>query len=147
MYAYRYFWQIFPTQLVPSIVFYCLSNRHIPNWLWWLAGIPRLLPRNNRLRAYFKNMEMNLEVDVGRFQIIKFTIVLFLSCHTVGCVYYFLARLMSFKNNTWVGQFELSMGGVFDRSQSPWWEHYLATLYRGWIGLAPNSYRCSTLCP
>ena len=73
--------------------------------------------------------------------LIKFMFILFWSCHTVGCVYYTLARAMEFKDNTWVGQFEISMPGVFDRVKSPWWEHYLAIIYRGWIGLAPNSYR------
>ena len=137
----RYVRLVFSTQLLPSIIFYCLSNKSVPDWIWWLSGVPRLLPRNARLRAYFKKMEMNLEVDVGKFQMIKFTVVLFLSCHSVGCVYYFLARIMHFKDNTWVGQFEISMPGVFDRVSSAWYEHYLAIVYRGWIGLAPNSYR------
>ena len=84
---------------------------------------------------------MDLKVDMKRLQIVKFIGVLTLSCHTIGCTYYWLARLMEFRDNTWVGQFEETMPGVFDRKLSPWWEHYLALLYRGWIGMAPNSYR------
>jgi len=59
----------------------------------------------------------------------------------VGCVYYVLARILELRNNTWVGQFEESMHGLYDRRASPVWETYLAIIYRGWIGLAPNSYR------
>eukprot|EP00961_Rhodomonas_salina_P240387 3247981-Rhodomonas_salina.2 len=102
-------------------------------------------------------MEMNLRVDVTKLQVIKFTLVIFMSClaqrrapalsasaltplpslrrseprsnlpsllqplalqplltqiirgettagHWVGCCYYWMARLMKFQDNTWVGQ-------------------------------------------
>lgn len=61
----RYVKQTFPTQMLPSIVFYLLSNKVVPNWMWWLASVPRVVPRFKRLTAYFKRMEMNLEVRVS----------------------------------------------------------------------------------
>ena len=137
----HYFRQQFCTITVPSAIFYALSNSTTPPWLWWLAGIPRLIPRFWRLNNYFHKMQMNLKVDMKQLQIVKFITVLTLSCHWVGCAFYFLAKMLDFADNTWVGQFEETMPDVFDRELSPWWEHYLALLYRGWIGLAPNSFR------
>ena len=136
-YLYR---QSLPT-ILPSAVFYALTNSHTPLWLWMLSGVPRFLPRLFRLVRYFQKMQMNLNVDMKRLQIVKFIAVLTLSCHWVGCTYYWIARILEFRDNTWVGQFEATMPGVFHRELSPWWEHYVAILYRGWIGLAPNSYR------
>jgi hypothetical protein len=36
------------------------SSRQWPVWAWWLATIPRILPRAIRLRYYFKAMESDL---------------------------------------------------------------------------------------
>lgn len=129
------------THFLPSALFYLLSRENVSNWVWWTCALPRFLPRFLRLVDYFRKMQLDLKVDMKKLQIVKFIGVLTLSCHTIGCMYYWLARMLSFRDNTWVGQFEETMPGVFDRNLSPWWEHYLALLYRGWIGMAPNSYR------
>ncbi|KAJ1485477.1 hypothetical protein T484DRAFT_1793348, partial [Baffinella frigidus] len=49
----------------------------------------------------------------------------------VGCIFYWMARLQNFAPNTWVGQFQITMPGVFHVEDSPVAEHYLAILYRG----------------
>eukprot|EP00961_Rhodomonas_salina_P022611 303803-Rhodomonas_salina.3 len=62
-------------------------------------------------------MEKNLKVSVRALQGVRFSLIVFLSAHWIGCLFFWLARLRHFQDATWVAGFETRMP-LFHRSVS-----------------------------
>lgn len=76
-------------------------------WLWWTISVPRVYIRGKRLVTYFRTMEMRLDVNVYHLQLYKFTLMIFLTSHWVGCIFFFLSRLVDHSTDTWIKQFQV----------------------------------------
>jgi len=138
--AKLYFRHIFGLELLPSL-FYLLvaaltSCTHC--WLLWAATLPRLLPRARRLYRYFQSMECNLKVSVRALQGMKFSLILFLSAHWVGCIFYWLARLRGLDDHTWIAEFEVLLPKFTREDSTP--AQYLVTIYKGFNALSNLGY-------
>ena len=101
-----------------------------PVWVWWVSTLARLVPRMHRLLQYFTAMETNLDMSISTLQVFKYTMIIFMTSHWVGCIYYFLARLQNLDQSTWVRQLE-QMIPLFDSFSAPASTQYLLCLYRG----------------
>lgn len=64
----------------------------------------------------------------GWRQAVKFSLIILISSHTVGCVFFFLARLFNFDSSTWVSDFEQLL--PLYSSESPLATHYLICVYK-----------------
>eukprot|EP00961_Rhodomonas_salina_P100570 1352867-Rhodomonas_salina.1 len=64
-------------------------------------------------------MEKNLKVSVRALQGVRFSLIVFLSAHWVGCIFFWLARLNHFRDTTWVAEFEERMPNFVRQSPFP----------------------------
>ena len=106
----------------------CLSEW--PVWIWWVSTLARLVPRMYRILLYFTAMETNLDMSISTLHVFKYSMIIFMTSHWVGCIYFFLARLQNLDQSTWVRQFE-NMIPLFDSFSAPTATKYLVCLYRG----------------
>ncbi|KAK3254451.1 hypothetical protein CYMTET_36333, partial [Cymbomonas tetramitiformis] len=85
---------------------YLFSDR---DWVLMLCMMPRVI-RPIKLWTYVRQQEMDLQVDVRKLAVLKFGILLFGSMHWLGCMLFWLSRLMDFDTSsgsgTMVGQFQ-----------------------------------------
>jgi len=75
-------------------------------WLWWVSGIPRVTQRVRRFAFYFESILVDPTINAKRLQAFRVAIIIFLSAHWVGSLFYFLARLQGFGSTTWLADFE-----------------------------------------
>lgn len=102
-------------------------------------GATRMVFRGQRLLNYFVAMERDLKVSVRTLQAVKFSLILFLSAHSVGCLFYWMARLQGLGGNTWVAAFE-DLLPRFNRLDSSVGQRYLMCIYRGFNSLSNLQY-------
>jgi hypothetical protein len=126
----NYFTNVFPTMLLPSILYFGVTfsyqdpshQRRMPGggagdaaeeegqgvnfnqnlWLWWIASIPRLVFRLRRLQRYFREQSYNLAVSVSKMLLLQLTLMLYMSAHWIGCLYFWAARLQPIGDRTWL---------------------------------------------
>jgi len=113
------------------------TTQNIQIW-WGLSGL-RLLPRFYRLLRDFKEIENNLEMTVRALQVLKFSVIIFLTAHWVGCFFYFVAENENFDPQTWVWNMEYLLP-QFTRFGSSLSTSYLVILYRGFNALSDLEY-------
>ena len=90
--AWRYFSRVFPFELLPSVLFWLASAwKSCPITVWWLCMLVRALPRSKRLTVYFREIAMDLSIEIFYLQTFKFMLYLFMSMHYFGCLFYWLA--------------------------------------------------------
>eukprot|EP00960_Hanusia_phi_P042589 755587-Hanusia_phi.AAC.10 len=137
--ARRYFFHIFPYELMPSIFFLVFSRASVSLVVWWIIMIPRFFPRALRLFRYFRSMEMNLQVSVSRLQLIKFGLVIIMSSHWIGSLYFWVARVQSSTGTTWLDQASAFVPQI-DVYNSTIVQKYILCLYKGFDGLSSIGY-------
>eukprot|EP00960_Hanusia_phi_P042450 755500-Hanusia_phi.AAC.2 len=142
MIVINYLYHDFARQWLPVIVYYIVTFS-IPDdtrWmvLWWVAAIPRLILRTLRLWKYFKAMTVNLDNDVQKLQSFKVGLVVILSSHWVGCMFYWIARLQAFAEDTWVHQMELVIPLYTHQHSAA--NDYIVCLYKGLNALSTLGY-------
>ncbi len=128
----NYFKNVFPTMLLPSILYFGVSlsyqdpsqrraeavqggpagdaakeEGHGVNfdqnlWLWWIASIPRLVFRLRRLQRYFREQSYNLAASVSKMLLLQLALMLYMSAHWIGCLYFWAARLQPIGDQTWL---------------------------------------------
>ena len=145
----RYFMHTFPLELLPSVFYWVVSISGIS--LFWVSMFLRAVPRSLRLSTYFRDMAMNLSIEVYALQIFKFTLYIFMSIHYSGCIFYWLAiyypgtigagpaNEQHARNNTWIAKLEQAFP-PFHVSGSSLGEKYLVCLYRGTLGVSNLGY-------
>jgi len=145
----RYFMNTFPLELLPSVFYWLVSISGIP--LFWFSMLLRAAPRSLRLSTYFREMAMNLSIEIYALQIFKFTLYIFMSIHYSGCIFYWLAVFypgtiggdpteeQHARNNTWIAKLEQAFP-PFHMSTSSLGEKYLICLYRGTLGVSNLGY-------
>ena len=109
------------------------------HWIWWAAAIPRLLLRSNRFFTYFGEIAVNPDVNIKQMQFIRIGLVIILTAHWIGCLFYFIARLMSKDNTTWLAEFE-SLVPTYDRQNSTIGFDYILCIYKGFNTLTALGY-------
>jgi hypothetical protein len=149
----RLFLRDFPITILPSWVYLYITfsfqsdakpESQSPNlWLWWAISIPRVLYRLLRLKHYFSSMEMNLNVSVSSLQLVKFALMIVMSAHWIGCLYFFAARVQPEQGPTWLKRISsffpsFSKGTEFDSEFQL--KNYILCLYKGVDGLAAIGY-------
>ena len=110
----------------------CLSGW--PVWVWWASTLGRIIPRMNRLSQYFKAMETNLDMSISTLQVFKYSMIVFMTSHWIGCIYFYLARIQNFNSSTWVRKLE-NMVPLYDSFLEPSATQYVVCLYRGFSSL------------
>ena len=110
----------------------CLSGW--PVWVWWASTLGRIIPRMNRLLQYFKAMETNLDMSISTLQVFKYSMIVFMTSHWIGCIYFYLARIQNFNSSTWVRKLE-NMVPLYDTFLEPSATQYVVCLYRGFSSL------------
>uniref|UniRef100_A0A7S0HH37 Cyclic nucleotide-binding domain-containing protein n=1 Tax=Hanusia phi TaxID=3032 RepID=A0A7S0HH37_9CRYP len=137
--ARNYFLSQFWTQLVPGIVFLGVSVPSTSLWLWWFFMFVRLVPRAWRLYKFFGLMEMNLSISISRIQLIKFCLVIFMSSHWIGCLFFWVPRTGYDHEHTWMVDISTYFP-AFDELHSSTAARYLVLLYKGFDGLSSMGY-------
>lgn len=84
----------------------------------------------DRLLRYFTAMETNLDMSISTLQVFKYSMIIFMTSHWVGCIFFFLAKLQHLNDSTWVRQLE-QMVPLYDSFSAPTTTQYLVCLYRG----------------
>jgi len=148
-----YFKNSFPFLILPSGFYLTVTfilameeeaQQQNPNlWLWWISSLPRLVFRVRYLFQYFKAMDMNLNVAVSSMQAVKFFLMIFMSAHWIGSMYFFAARVQPGDAPTWMDglpqifpMFEKRTAFLTAKSLS----HYILCLYKGVDGLVSIGY-------
>lgn len=108
-----------------------------------MASVPRCVLRVRRLQIYFKTMDMNLDVSVTTLHLVKIALMIFMSAHWIGSIYFFVARTQPAESPKWIDQ----LPGLFppfeekDAFQSSRVFHdYAICLYKGVDGLVSAGY-------
>ena len=71
--AWKYFSRVFPFELLPSVLFWLVSAwKSCPITVWWLCMLVRALPRSKRLTVYFREIAMDLSIEIFYLQTFKF---------------------------------------------------------------------------
>ena len=105
-----------------------------PVWIWWASTLGRLVPRMNRLLQYFNAMETNLDMSISTLQVFKYSVIVFMTSHWMGCLLFFLAKVQNLNSTTWVRQLE-HMVPLYDSFAAPAATQYVVCLYRGFSSL------------
>jgi len=108
-------------------------------WLWWASGIPRLIQRLRRFSFYFESILVDPTINAQHLQAFRVALIIFLSSHWVGCVFYFLARLQAFVSTTWLSDFEHLLPNYEIRT-SDLAIDYLLCMYKGFNALSNLAY-------
>ena len=108
-------------------------------WLWWASGIPRLTQRLRRFSFYFESILVDPTINAQHLQAFRVALIIFLSAHWVGCVFYFLARLQAFVSTTWLADFEHLLPNYEIRT-SDLAIDYLLCMYKGFNALSNLAY-------
>ena len=108
-------------------------------WLWWASGIPRLIQRLRRFSFYFESILVDPTINAQHLQAFRVALIIFLSAHWVGCVFYFLARLQAFVSTTWLSDFEHLLPNYEIRT-SDLAIDYLLCMYKGFNALSNLAY-------
>ena len=140
--ARHYFRDTFPIMILPSIPYMAVlfSTDFEGRWLWWgLLSLPRLFCRGWRLKQYFDGMEMNLMVSVSSLHLTRLILMIALSAHWIGSLYFLSARIQPVATPTWLD----SLASIFpafrpDSISLP--EKYALCIYRGIDGLISTGY-------
>ena len=149
----RYFKKDFLVLILPAITYYSVTlsvrpddqpQEQGPNlWLWWGASLPRLVFRVVRMKNYFSAMEMNLNVSISELQLVKFALLILMSAHWIGSLYFFAARVQPPGSLTWLDHLapifpSFAPGTAFHTANQL--SHYVLCLYKGMDGLAAIGY-------
>jgi hypothetical protein len=113
-----------------------------PMWIWWLTTLFRGSPRAVRLYHFWSDLETNLDVKLGVLQISKFVFMIFMTCHWIGCGYWWLARIYHMDDTTWTRQVEIELP-LYNRFQSSDTIHYILCLLRGISALSTIGFYMS----
>ena len=109
------------------------------SWLWWSSGIPRVVQRLRRFVFYFESILVDPTINVQQLQAFRLALIIVLSAHWVGSIFYFLARLQGFGSETWLADFEnlLPNYTIQPRVEST---DYLLCMYKGFNALSNLAY-------
>ncbi len=151
----HYFRNIFPTMMLPSIVYFVVTFSYedpAPQvqganlWWWWMASLPRLVFRWHRLTRYFREQKLNLNVSVAKMQLLMLVLETVLFAHWIGCLYFWAARMQPSGKKTWLDAVpsffpEYIEGTAFQTISSyDFGFHYLLCFYRGVDGIVAGGY-------
>jgi len=138
------FWLLSPILIYQLIILNIASGIWIgppgqASWLWWSSGIPRVAQRLRRFVFYFESILVDPTIKVQQLQAFRLALIICLSAHWVGSIFYFLARLQGFGSTTWLADFEslLPKYTMQPRIESA---DYLLCIYKGFNALSNLAY-------
>jgi len=138
------FWLLSPILIYQLIVLKIASVGWLgppgqASWLWWSSGIPRVVQRLRRFVFYFESILVDPTIKVQQLQAFRLALIICLSAHWVGSIFYFLARLQGFDSTTWLADFEhlLPNYTMQPRIESA---DYLLCIYKGFNALSNLAY-------
>jgi hypothetical protein len=102
---------------------------------------PRFANNLRKLFRYFHESVINPKLirNVKQFQVFKILVVLFMSAHLIGCVYFFLARILKFDYRTWLFGFEQTLPYYRYEGEATVKE-YILILFKGFCRLGELDY-------
>jgi len=109
------------------------------HWIWCFAAFPRIVLRLRRFLKYFAEIVINPDVNIKHMQAIRIGLVILLSAHWVGCIFYFLARALNKDDTTWLAEFE-KLVPLYDRSHTSVSYEYCLCIYKGFNTLTALGY-------
>lgn len=108
-------------------------------WLWCVSALPRLIQRMRRFINYFESIAVDPNVNVKHLQAVRIGLIILLSSHWVGCIFYLIARLQDFNNVTWLNDFETLLPNYQIRDSTIAMD-YLICIYKGFNALSNLAY-------
>eukprot|EP00736_Rhodelphis_marinus_P003625 Rmarinus@m.19453 len=113
--------------------------------VWILASIFRMR-RPYSLFSRFRRLEMDPHINVRKMALLKFFVLLVGAAHWIGCLWYYLAFLGDFDENTWVSQYE-GLNRHYHHEDAESAVNYLLALFWGFnsltnmgnLGILPSS--------
>jgi hypothetical protein len=109
------------------------------HWIWCSAAVPRMVQRLRRFFKYFAGIAINPDINIKHMQAMRIGLVIILSAHWVGCIFYFLARAQRKDDTTWLAEFE-KLVPLYDRSKSSISSEYVLCIYKGFNTLTALGY-------
>lgn len=123
---------ILPSILYPMVAIFPDFEGRL---LWWGGlTLPRLVFRGWRLKQYFAAMEMNLMVSVSSLHLTRLILMIGMSAHWIGSLYFFAARVQPKETPTWLHKLA-PFSPAFDSDTISLTEKYALCIYRGIDGL------------
>jgi hypothetical protein len=118
-----------------------LANAPVYLYIWWVSMLPRFCTRLLRLLKYANDSVVDPKItrNIKTFQFGKLLLSIFWSCHIIGCLYYFLARLHHFDNTTWISAFVDALP-PYAHEASEFSGEYLLVLFKGFCRVAGLGY-------
>ena len=120
---------------------YHLRNAETYMWIWFASMQPRFVSSVHRLYTYFRESVIDPELvpNVKQFQFVKIVLYILLFSYWIGCVYYFMARLMNFNETTWIHSFETELPNYKYNIAGQGGE-FVLLLYKGFCRVAALGY-------
>ena len=91
------------------------------------------------LCRYFASTAVEPDVNVKRVQAVRIGVLIVMSAHWVGCIYYGLARTWNFDSSTWLAGFEKIIP-LYRAGEAEVWFEYLLCVYKGFNRLTALGY-------
>ena len=120
---------------------YHLHNADTYMWIWFASMQPRFVSSVYRLYTYFRQSVIDPELvpNVKQFQFVKIVLYILLFSYWIGCVYYFMARMMNFDETTWIHSFEAELPRYKYNIAGQGGE-FILLLYKGFCMVAALGY-------
>jgi len=96
------------------------------------------------LCRYFASTAIEPDVNVKRVQAVRIGVLIVMSAHWVGCIYYGLARTWNFDSSTWLAGFEKIIP-LYRAGEAEVWFEYLLCVYKGFNRLTALGYEGSPI--
>ena len=125
-------------------VYWIIILQDLPICVFWAAQLLRL-PALGSLLSYIKSKEMQASINVSTVAFAKFILLIFLSTHYVGLIFYWLCIIarfdMSLETESWVIQFEVVNNiSVDTEALHMHMQQYMLCVYKGLNSLANLGY-------
>jgi hypothetical protein len=108
-------------------------------WVWVASMAPRFGHNFYNFFNYFHENVINPKIvanqNLKRFQNLKILLILFMSAHLIGCVYFFFARIQGFDQHSWLHAFQRDLP-YYEYSGEAAVHDYLLIIFKGFCRLA-----------
>lgn len=101
--------------------------------------LPRLILRGRILQGFFEDVKNQVDVNIRGLAAIKYLIMILLSSHCIGCLFFWISRIHGFNPRSWVWQFQ-NVNGFDLLSEGNYVTKYLVILYRGFNAVTNLGY-------
>ena len=105
------------------------------HWVWWICTLPRFLVRAQRLIRVHSIANVDLRSNIHTEDGKNIALIIPLSAHCIGCLYFFMSRLRGLDTRSWVFSIEQTLN-VYHRFNSQQWKQYFLALFKGFSAIS-----------